>query len=495
MGWRRRLSNATLPCLADHVQRPRYDRKGITPGIVHIGVGAFHRGHQAVYVDDCLASGETEWGIVGASLRSPATRDKLSPQDGLYTVAAQEPSGERLRVVGSLLSLVVAPEEPAALVSRMSHPATRIVTLTVTEKAYMRDAGGNLDLCLPDIAADLAQPESPRTVHGFISAALDCRRREGTPPFTVLCCDNLPSNGEVVRRLTLQFAEARDPTLARHIEDDVAFPSTMVDRIVPATTDEDRAHISAALRVEDAWPIKAEPFMQWVVEENFPLSRPHWEKHGVMMVGDVRPFEEMKLRLLNGAHSGIAYLGLLLGLDTVSQAFADPAIHAFVDRFWQEAIPTLPQKIDLDLPAYTAALAERFANSALIHRTAQIAMDGSQKMPQRILAAAAVQAVAGRPASHLMLVVAAWVACCEARGKFLPARYFSDPLDRELEAIFAAGRAPSETVRQIFRRTGFDATTGACTDRLTDIAAAHFEALRERGARAAIDEAARMGGG
>ena len=488
-----RLSDASLANLRQGVAKPGYERRLISPGMVHIGVGAFHRAHQAVYVDDCLAAGERGWGIVGASLRSPDTRDRLAPQDGLYALAVQEPAGERLRIIGSLLRFIVAPEDPAALVASLADPATRITTLTVTEKAYVRDAAGQLDLSHPHIAADLASAAGPRTVHGFIAAALHRRRQAGIPPFTILCCDNLPSNGETLRQLVVQFAAAWDRGLARHIERNVAFPSTMVDRIVPATTDEDRERISTAIGLDDAWPVKTEPFMQWVVEENFPLGRPNWEEHGVTMVADVRPFEEMKLRLLNGAHSGIAYLGLLSGFGTVSDAFADPAIAGFVHRLWGEAVPTLARGAGLDPPAYTAALTERFANTALVHRTAQIAMDGSQKLPQRVFTTGRAQLAEGRPAAHLMLVAAAWIACCEARGSSLPAGHFADPLDRELDAVFAARRRARETVRQIFSVAGFAAAAGEAADRLADLAADHLETLRERGAPAAIAGAARMG--
>jgi len=479
--------------MAARASLPSYDRARVAPGVVHLGVGAFHRAHQAVYLDDCLAAGQTQWGVVGASLRSTATRDALAPQDGLYTLAVQDPSGERLRIVGAILDLLVAPEDPAALVARMADPATRIVTLTVTEKAYLRGADGTLDLAHPDIAWDLANPASPRTVHGFLAAALAERRRAGTPPFTVLCCDNLPKNGRTLRRLLIEFADARDGALARHLEAEAAFPSTMVDRIVPGTTEEDRARISAAIGLEDAWPVKTEPFMQWVVEESFTLGRPDWEPFGVTMTGSVRPFEEMKLRLLNGAHSAMAYLGLLMGRDTVSDAFRDPVIRGFVERLWAEAIPTLPRSGGLDPQAYTRALAGRFANPALVHRTAQIAMDGSQKLPQRIIAAARARLQAQEPADHLALVLAAWIGCCEERGGRLAPGLFTDPLDAELGAIFARRASAADTVGAVFRTAGFEAAAGPAAGPLAATAAGQLETIRRRGAAAAIDAAAGRG--
>lgn len=473
---------------------PAYDRRALQAGVIHLGVGAFHRAHQAVYLDRVLSAGDLRWGVVGASLRSFDTRDALAPQDGLYTLAVQGPEGERLQVVGAIKSLLVAPEDPAALLNRMADPAVRIVTLTVTEKAYGRDAKGNLDLTRPDIAWDLANPDAPRSVHGFLAGALDVRRRGGIPPFTVLCCDNLPANGETVRRLVRQFAQARDGELARHIEEEVAFPSAMVDRIVPATTDADRARISAAIDLEDAWPVKTEPFLQWVVEENFPGGRPDWEPFGVTMAKSVRPFEHMKLRLLNGAHSGLSYLGLLLGRETVSDAFLDPRIRGFVERLWAEGISTLPRDAGLDAAAYTKALGQRFANTALAHRTAQIANDGSQKLPQRIVAPARARLAEGRGATHLALVLAAWIAACEARGKSLPAGHFTDPLDGRFDAMFGKRGPAAETVRAVFEAAGFTAVAGPAAEPLAAMTAEHLDVVQRRGAAAAIDAAAQSGG-
>jgi fructuronate reductase len=484
-GTAERLSGRSLNRLPATVLKPSYDRAQITPGIVHLGVGAFHRAHQAAYVDDCLGNGETGWSIVGASLRSSDTRDALEPQDGLYTLAVRSGETESLRVVGAILSLLVAPENPAALLDAMADPRTRIVTLTVTEKAYLRNAAGDLDASHPDIVADLADPGAPRTAHGFLLEALVRRRAAGTPPFTVLCCDNLPANGATLCRLLIQFAELRDAELARFVRDEVAFPSSMVDRIVPATTDADRARVAAELGVADAWPVMTEPFCQWVVEDNFPAGRPAWERFGVTMVRDVTPFEDMKLRLLNGSHSSIAYLGLLSGHETVATAFADPAIRKFVDGLWAEAIPTLPEGGGLDPQAYTAKLADRFANTALAHRTAQIANDGSQKLPQRIVASALERVAAGAPSGHLMLAVAAWIAAAEARGEMLPTGHFTDPLDEGLAAIFSRKLSARDTVDAVFDLAGF-AKGSAHRGRLAEITAAHLETLRSKGPAAAM---------
>ncbi|MER9294880.1 mannitol dehydrogenase family protein [Mesorhizobium sp. M0621] len=497
----KRLSGNTVPSLPASIATPSYDRSRVVPGIVHLGVGAFHRAHQAAYVDDCLAAGETGWGITGVSLRSTDTRDALTPQDGLYTLAIRSSGEEKLRVIGSIGAMLVAPEDPGAVLAALTDPRTLIVTLTITEKAYLRAAGGGLDTAHPDIAHDLANPKIPKTAHGFLTEALARRRADGAPPFTVLCCDNLPANGATLHRLLVEFAMFRDTrpaqsgdakltqsgaaVLAKHIADAVAFPSSMVDRIVPATTDTDRARIAEELGVEDAWPVMTEPFCQWVIEDNFPGGRPAWEQFGVTMVDDVRPFEDMKLRLLNGSHSAIAYLGLLSGHATVDRAFADPAIRAFVDALWAEAIPTLPRNAGLDTASYTAELAERFSNTALAHRTAQIANDGSQKLPQRIVASTLECIEAGAVPEHLTLVIATWIAACEARGKTLPESHFTDPLDAALAAIGDRRLSSAESVASVFDLTGF-AKGESGRKNLVDLTIAHLEQLRRGGPAAAF---------
>ncbi|TPI13266.1 mannitol dehydrogenase family protein [Mesorhizobium sp. B4-1-3] len=477
------LSNLTIANVPAAI--PRYDRRAVTPGIVHLGVGAFHRAHQAAYVDACLADGESDWGIVGVSLRSPDTRDALEPQDGLYTLAIRDSAGEQLQVIGSIQSLLVAPEDPGAVLAALTDPRTRIVTLTITEKAYLRAADGTLDSAHPDIVHDLANPGSPKTAHGFLAEALARRSIAGTPSFTVLCCDNLPANGATLHRLLIEFAKLRDADLARHVANEVAFPSSMVDRIVPATTDADRARIADELGLDDAWPVMTEPFRQWVIEDRFPAGRPAWEKFGVTMVEDVGPFEDMKLRLLNGAHSGIAYLGLLSGHATVDRAFADPAIRQFVDRLWAEAIPTLPQDAGLDPFPYTAELAQRFSNTALAHRTAQIANDGSQKLPQRIVASALARLETGLLPEHLSLVVAAWIAACAARGGNLPQGHFADPLDAALADLFGRNLPTATTAEAVFDLAGF-AIGHTERQRLIGFVATHLVHFKQGGPKLAF---------
>ena len=322
----RPLSLGTLSALPATVARPAYDPSTTDVGIVHLGIGAFHRAQTAVYSDDALALEPGPWGICGVSLRSARVRDRLAPQDGLYTAVEKSPSGIRRRVIGSVREVLFLGDQRDAVHARLTAPPTRVVTLTVTEKGYCHDpATGKLNLAHPDIVHDLAQPEHPQSAIGLIVAALDARKRSGERAFTVVCCDNLPHNGALVRGLAGAFAQTRDPALARWIEDNASFPSTMVDRIVPATTDADIAENDAVLGLHDAAPVMHEPFRQWAIEDQFVAGRPGWESAGAELVRDVAPFEAMKLRLLNGSHSAFAYLGYLAGYEFIYQVAAHEA--------------------------------------------------------------------------------------------------------------------------------------------------------------------------
>lgn len=404
-----RLSAATLPLLPPAVARPAYDRAGVASGVVHLGIGAFHRAHQALVFDRALAAGDRRWGITGASLRSPQVRDDIAPQDGLYTLVTRDGAGDRPAVIGAVREVLVAPEDPAALVARMADAATHIVSLTVTEKGYRVDAAGNLLSAEADVAADLASLAAPRTAPGFVVAALAARRAARLAPFTAISCDNLPGNGGRLRGAVLALAEAHDPALARWIAAEGAFPETMVDRIVPATTADDIARFAADTGVEDRALVKGEPFLQWVIEDRFCAPRPDFAALGAQLTDRVAPWEEAKLRLLNGAHSAIAYLGALAGLAFVHEVVAVPAYRRFVAMLWDEAQATLTPPPGLVPADYRAALMARFDNPALQHRTRQIAVDGSQKLPQRLLAPLAWRAARGLPSPAIALAVAGWM--------------------------------------------------------------------------------------
>ena len=485
-----RLSSSTLGRLPAGVARPSYDRAAVATGIVHLGIGAFHRAHQAVYTEAVLAAGDRRWGILGASLRSADTRDALAPQDGLYTVAVRGPVGEALQVVGAVRDVVVAPEDPRALVAAMADPRVAIVSLTVTEKGYCHEpATGALDEHHPDIVHDLAMPHAPRSAPGFIVAALKRRRAAGLSPFTVLSCDNLPDNGETCARIVRRFAELTAPDLASWLTGEVDFPATMIDRIVPATTDADKAAIAGRLGLADAWPVVTEPFSQWVIEDRFGLGRPDWAAAGATFVTDVKPFEEMKLRLLNGSHSTMAYLGYLAGYETVADTIADAGVRALIEGLMRdEAAPTLHMPPGADVDAYGRELVARFANPALKHRTWQIAMDGSQKLPQRLLATARARLAAGAPIDRIALGVAAWmryVTGIDETGAPIDVR---DPMARRLRTIadeagpVAARLAPAlVAVREVFGDLSAD-------PRFADAVTAALDRLFTLGARRAVAE-------
>lgn len=401
-------SSITLP---ENVKTPAYDRKALKPGIVHIGLGAFHRAHQAVFTQRALESAFGPWGIVAVNLRSPDPVKAMKEQDGLFSVITRGAGNDSAEVIGATVGWMCAAEDRVKVLVTLAKREIRIVTLTVSEKAYGLDpVSGGLDLSHPAVAADLANPESPTGVLGFLVEALALRRATEVPAFTVLCCDNLPSNGHIVERLVLEMAERRDPALARWIRENGAFPSSMVDRIVPAATDETRARAQGLLGVEDALAIETEPFMQWVIEDRFVSGRPAWEAAGALFVENVEPYEKMKLRLLNGSHTLIAHLGLLHGLDYVRDVMAVPELRRLVERHMKAVLPTLDPVPGIDLDDYTSQLIARFSNPAIAHRNAQIASDSSQKLPQRIFAPAMEAVAEGRDAAEFAYVVAVWIA-------------------------------------------------------------------------------------
>ena len=486
-----RLSNATLAGLPAGVERPGYDRAAVKTGVVHLGIGAFHRAHQAVVFDDALRSGDLRWGVLGVSLRSPGVRDQLAPQDGLYSVVVRDGDEDHTRIIGAVRGVLVAPEDPAAVVAAMASPDVHIVSLTVTEKGYRLDpASGGLLTGDPDVAADLADLSKPRTAPGFLVAALAVRRRAGLPPFTVVSCDNLPHNGARVRSAVLARAEAHDPALAGWIAAGGAFPQTMVDRIVPATTPEDIDAQAARLGVRDAGMVKTEPFTQWVVEDRFAGPRPDLGSPGVQLTDAVPPWEDAKLRLLNGAHSSIAYLGGLAGHAFVHEVVAVPVFRAFVERLWDEAEATLNPPPGLDIPAYRADLMARFSNPSLQHRTRQIAMDGSQKLPQRLLASIAARLDADRSIEALALGVAGWIrwqaGVTETGERFA----VDDPMAARIAEALADAATPRDRVRAVSALTGIVSPRLAADARFTDTVARHLEGLTTNGVAAWLAQTA-----
>lgn len=474
---------AGLPADLSPLVRSAGPRPGV--GIVHLGLGAFFRAHGAVYVAEAMAASGGDWGILAASLKSPGTRDSLAPQSFVYTALEAGPEGDTARLVEVIEDVLVAPEDPAALVAAMADPGVKIVTLTVTEKGYCHNpATGDLNLDHPDIARDLNDP-LPRSAPGFLVRALQARRRAGVRPFTVLTCDNLPHNGAVVRRAVLDLARAIDPDLAAWIAAEGRFPSTMVDRIVPATKPADLARVAALTGRQDAAPVIHEPFRQWVVEDDFvDGARPDLGAVGVQLVRDVAPFELMKLRMLNGTHSSLAYLGYLAGHETISDTVADPVFADFARHLWaREIMPTLNAPQGTDLGAYADALLKRYQNPAIRHLTWQIAMDGSQKLPQRMLG---TLGDASTPCPGLCLAVAGWmryVGGIDETGAVIDVR---DPLSAELKRLSDSADTPADKVAALLGlRAVFSETIAA---RLQAPVTAAYHALVAKGARDAVRE-------
>jgi fructuronate reductase len=535
-----RLHPSLLDQLPPDVARPSYDRAALQSGIVHLGIGAFMRAHLAVATEAAItASGDLRWGICGVSLRQPDTRDALAPQAGLYSVAVRDADAtgaprQRLQVIGCVCELLVAPEDPAAVLAAIARPATRIVSLTVTEKAYLRDpASGALLVDHPDIAHDLTHQHVPRSALGFIVHGLALRRAQGQGGLTLLSLDNLPSNGHTLQGLVLAFAralEACSPTaqvignsggqsagpstalvvdslagpaaepgtgqsasssagLADWIATTCSFPNSMVDRIVPRTTDVDRERVAAQLGCLDAWPVLAEPYFDWAVEDHFVAGRPAWLPAHARFVPDAAPWERLKLRMVNGAHSAIAYLGAMAGWATVDVAIAQPALHSYIDALLRDEVaPTLPPLPGLDLAAYRASLLARFANPALAHQTRQIAMDGSQKLPQRLLGTVRERLAAGLPITHLALAVAAWLHWLRGVDEAGRAYAIDDPLAVQLADLAQRAGACAEGLDWARVFTSFAPVFGELGDSPEFVAtvAQALQALRDQGVAGAL---------
>jgi mannitol 2-dehydrogenase len=460
------LDTAALAHLPDSVAAPAYDRTALVPGILHVGVGNFHRAHMAVYLDRLFATGrDLDWAIVGAGVRpaDAAMRDRLAAQDWLTTVVELDPRGLSARVVGSMVDFV--PVDPAATIARMADPAIRIVSMTVTEGGYCIDAKTDgFDATHPDIIADAAQPEGPRTVFGMIVAALRLRRDAGVAPFTVMSCDNLPDNGHVAARSVTGLARLSDPAFADWIGAHVAFPGSMVDCITPATTDRERTLVADRFGIRDAAPVVCEPFRQWVIEDHFPQGRPALERVGAEFVANVAPYELMKLRILNGGHAAIAYPGALLGHHFVHDAMADARIAAWLDALTRrEIVPTLGPIAGVSYDAYREAVAERFANSEMGDTIPRLCQDGSNRQPKFILPVLRDALALGRPVAGLALEVALWCRYCAGTDEAGRAIAVNDESAADLKARALAAKGDAGAFlsnARVFGALGGDAAFG-----------------------------------
>jgi len=481
-----RLSERTLASLSASVARPAYDRAATRRGIVHLGLGAFHRAHQALYTEAAMANGDLRWGTVGVSLRSKAVSDVLVPQNLLYCVLEREGEDAHARLVGVLRAALHAPTQLGEVLGALADPETHVVTSTVSEKGYsVHSATGELDTDDEQIRHDLDHPEVPVSTIGLLVAGL--RRRPRGAALTVLCCDNMASNGETLRKLVLQFAGLVDADATRHIERTIAFPNSMVDRIVPAATAESLDWAAKRVGLRDEAAIVCEPFRQWVIEDRFAGPRPAWERGGALLVDDVRPYQAMKLRLLNGTHSAIAYLGQLRDLETVSDAMRDPLVGPFARELMTKDLrSTIAAPDGYDVLAYCDQLLERFENPSLAHRTQQIAMDGTQKVPVRWLPALRTSLDAGIELPYVERALAVWLHYLSAQrsdsGVALP---ISDPGAVTLCARLRAVHSANDVVRAALAHTsvfGKPHWPEAFIERLTS----HLGLMRNQGVAAVL---------
>lgn len=490
------LNQKNLGLISPSVSIPAYSRRRGERRMVHFGAGAFHRAHQAVYLDDLLASGQLpDWEICGTGLleQDRVIHAALKMQDCLYTVVELNQARIRARVIGSLLEHLYAPDNPEAVIARMADAECRIVSLTITEGGYcVNQWTGQFDYDHPDVRHDLEHPREPAGWLGYLAEALDRRRRLRLPPFTVLSCDNLQHNGDVARKAVLAFADRRDPSLGKWLEAHGAFPNSMVDRITPVTTDEQRSMVAREFGIRDACPVVTEPFRQWIIEDRFCNGRPEWERAGALMTSDVVPYEKIKIRLLNASHQALCYLGLLLGYEYVHEAIEDEQIRSFIWRLMDEEVsPLLPKVPGIDLGEYKETLVERFANPAIRDRLSRIGTDASTRISKFVLPSIAEQAGRGGPIRLLSLAVAGWFRCLAGTDDRGHAIALADPLAATLTECARRGGpdpGPLLGVKEVF---------GEVLPASREFHAHLSEALRglyEKGARATLAAFVRPGG-
>jgi mannitol 2-dehydrogenase len=486
------LSARTLGYWRGRVPVPAYDRDLVTPGVVHFGVGGFHRAHQAMYHDRVMNEGAAlDWGICGVGVMAGDRRMKqvLDAQDGLYTLVLKHSDGTyEPRVIGSIVEYLFAPDDPAAVIEKMAAPSTRIVSLTVTEGGYnINDATGEFDLANPEVIADLEPGAVPRTTFGLITEALRRRRKQGLAPFTVMSCDNLQDNGQLSRRVFTAFARLRDPELGDWVEREVSFPNSMVDRITPVTTDADRAEVRERFGIDDQWPVVCEPYTQWVLEDRFTAGRPRYEDVGVQVVDQVEPYELMKLRLLNGSHQAMCYFGYLCGYRLVHEAAQDPLFQAFLLGYMdQEATPTLAPVPGVDLDGYKHTLIERFSNPQVRDTIARLCAQSSDRIPKWLLPVVRQQLGNGGEIRRSAAVVASWARYAEGtdeQGQPI------EVVDRLRDTLTRLARQQCEDPDAfIANRDVFGDLAG--DKRFVTAYRSALDSLHERGARATLESLA-----
>jgi fructuronate reductase len=445
----KQLNNYTLAGLNGQLPLPAYRFTADKPkiGIVHIGPGAFFRGHQAWYTDQALQFGG-DWAISAVSMRSPDVSKALTPQDGLYTLVVLD-SVQSYQIIGAVQEVLIASEQYDAVIARLTAPSTKYVTMTITEKGYYLNSQGELDLDHRQVQQDLADNAPPVTAIGLLFRALAVRYHANIAPFCVISCDNLTDNGHKLRRALIAFTDQKDPAMAIWLSQRLISPSTMVDSITPATDDTIREQVAQELGVQDNWPIKREAFSQWVIEDILPSERPAWQQAGVIFAKDVRSFEKAKLRLLNAPHSTLAYLGCLLGYETVFEAMQDEVLTQFIRQMiHNEIIPSFTPPAELDVQQYSEDILSRFRNPAIRHLLAQIAWDGSQKLPMRILPIISDNLASGHSIKKLAFIIAAW--CRFIIKRYLDHETLVDPLADQLQAVAAQCSGNADTDVALF---------------------------------------------
>jgi mannitol 2-dehydrogenase len=482
------LSAAVLDEISARVRVPTYDRKSVSVGIVHFGVGGFHRAHQAMYVDRLMNDGSNlDWGICGVGVLPGDRRvaEVLTAQDGLYTLVVKHADGTREpRVVGSLVEVLYAPDDPELVLERLVAETTRLVSLTITEGGYnFNQVTHEFDETNPSVGADLRDGAPPTTVFGYATEALRRRRELGRPPFTIMSCDNIQSNGHIARSMFTAFARLKDPELATWMEEHVSFPDSMVDRITPATTATDVEELREHFGVEDQWPVVCEPFTQWVLEDHFTLGRPTFEDVGVQLVPSVQPYELMKLRLLNASHQALGYFGYLCGYEYVHEAAVDPQLAQFVRAYMDdEATPSLLPIPGVDLPAYKSELLERFSNPEIRDTLSRLCAESSDRIPKWVLPVLRYNLEHGGPISHTTAIVAAWgryVEGVDERGRPI------EVVDRLAAEITAAARRSAREPLALLSLTQLFGDL-ASSERFTTAYAATLERLHDAGAAATL---------
>ena len=483
------LCMQALPTVRETVPVPGYDRRAVGVGIVHLGVGGFHRAHQAMYLDRLMQQGKgLDWGICGVGVlpQDRPVREAMDAQDCLYTLVVKHPDGTlEPRVIGAMVQYLLAPDNPDAVIDRMAAPTTRIVSLTITEGGYnLHQVTGEFDVADKDVQHDLAARGAPRTAFGFVVEALVRRRERGVPPFTVMSCDNIQGNGDVARRMFAAYAALRGPELGQWVEQRVHFPNSMVDRITPVTTDADRELLEERFGVRDAWPVVCEPFTQWVLEDSFDGERPPLEDVGVQLVEDVEPYELMKLRLLNASHQALAYLGYLSGYRYAHEVCQDPLFVRYLLGYMDdEATPTLEPVPGVDLSEYKHTLIERFANPEVRDTLARLCAESSDRIPKWLVPVVRSRLARGGDIARSALVVAAWARYAEGvdeQGAPI------EVVDRRKERVMAAARrSQQEPTAFIADRELF----GDLVDdmRFVEAYTSALASLHERGARATLE--------